>query len=155
MSAQADEIEARVRSIYERAAFVQALGIRLESAAAGTVTAVLPVRPDHLQQDGLVHAGVLATMADHAAGAAAVTGVAPEETVLSVEFKLNLLRPARGPELRVRAEVLRQGRRLCVVESSVFGGPRDAPELVAKATVTLAVVPADVGRRGALRPGRT
>ena len=145
MSGTADSLLERVVALYARAPFVVALGMRVELAEPGVVVAALDVRPDHLQQDGFIHAGVQAALADHTAGAAAYTGVAPGETVLSVEFKLNLLRPGTGAVLRARAEVLRQGRRLVVVETSVFGGPTGAPVLVSKATVTLAVVAADVG----------
>jgi uncharacterized protein (TIGR00369 family) len=145
MSGTSASLLERVAALYARAPFLVALGIRAESAEPGVVVAVLTVRPDHLQQDGFIHAGVQAALADHTAGAAAYTGVAPGETVLSVEFKLNLLRPATGTVLRARAEVLRQGRRLVVVEASVFVGPAEASVLVSKATVTLAVVAADVG----------
>jgi uncharacterized protein (TIGR00369 family) len=133
-----------VAALYAAAPFIVALGIHPESAEPGVVTAALALRPDHLQQNGFVHAGVQATLADHTAGAAGYTLVAPGESVLTVEFKLNLLRPATGDRLRARAEVLRQGRRLVVVESSVFT-KGNAPLLVAKATVTLAVVRRESG----------
>jgi uncharacterized protein (TIGR00369 family) len=148
VSANPTDLLARVTAMFDRAPFIRAVGIVPESAAPGVVTALLPVRPEHLQQDGFVHAGLQATLADHAAGAAALTTVGPDQTLLSVEFKLNLLRPATGPLLRARAEVLRAGRRLVVVECSVFGERASARVLVAKATVTLAVVAADVGTSG-------
>lgn len=88
-----------------------------------------------------MHAGVQATVADHTAGCAGLTLLAAEELILSVEFKINLLRPAQGSSLRCRAEVLKPGRTLVVAESSVYAGGPQEEVLTAKATVTLAVVP--------------
>lgn len=74
-------------------------------------------------------------MADHSAGTAAATLIQPGQYVLTVEFKINLLRPAKGERLRCRAEVLKPGKTLLVVESALFTG-----KLVSKATVTLAIL---------------
>ena len=103
-------------------------------------TTNLIARPEHLQQDGFFHAGVQATLADHTAGAAAATLMAPGEIVLTAEFKINLLRPAQGERLRGRADVLRAGKTLTIVESSVFAQNDHQEKLVAKAMVTLALV---------------
>jgi uncharacterized protein (TIGR00369 family) len=96
--------------------------------------------PRHYQHHDFVHAGVQATIADHTAGAAATTLIRDTELVLSAEFKINLLNTARGEALRCRAEVLKAGRMLVVVESEVFAVSGEKERLVAKATVTLAVV---------------
>lgn len=138
---------AKVQSIFEKAAFIQDLGLRLGTVSAGEVETLLAVLSRHLQQDGVVHAGVQATMADHTAGMAAASLVAPPETVLSVEFKLNLLRPAVGEALRCVATVLRQGRTLIIAESEVFAREGGRERLASKATVTLAVVEEERLRR--------
>lgn len=131
----------RVAAALESATFVQALGIQIEGVGPGWVATAVALRPDfHMQQDGYVHAGVQATLADHAAGMAALTLATAEQRVLSVEFKINLLRPAVGDRLTCRAEVLKAGRSLTVVESAVSAWRGDASQLVAKATVTLAVL---------------
>jgi uncharacterized protein (TIGR00369 family) len=132
-----------VASMFEKAAFIQHLGIRVVAAADGRCETVMPVRPEHLQQDGFVHAGVLATIADHTAGGAAGTLLTAEQGVLSIEFKINMLRPAKAAELSCRATVLRGGKTISVTESEVYAGDK----LCAKATVTLAVVPADKPQR--------
>jgi uncharacterized protein (TIGR00369 family) len=132
----------RARSIFTRAAFARDLGIRLEDAGPGWCESVLEVEPKHMQQDGYVHAGVQATIADHTAGGAAATLAAEGDLVLSVEFKINFLRPALGERLLCRASVLRQGRSLQVAESEVFAERDGNRKLVAKAMVTLALVPA-------------
>jgi uncharacterized protein (TIGR00369 family) len=136
----ADTIE-QVQAIFERSAFVSDLGVSLEALGPGWCETSLAIQPRHLQQNDFVHAGVQATLADHTAGAAASTLVQAGLTVLSIEFKINLLRPAIGQRLRCRADVLRGGRTISVVEAAVYAGAGDQEKLTAKATVTLAVVP--------------
>ncbi|HYF64058.1 MAG TPA: PaaI family thioesterase [Herpetosiphonaceae bacterium] len=132
---------ARVREIFERSAFVTDLGVSLEALGPGWCETSLAIQPRHLQQNGFVHAGAQATLADHTAGAAASALVPDDMAVLSIEFKINLLRPAVGRRMRCRADVLRGGRTVSVVEAAVYAGDGDDWKLTAKATVTLAVVP--------------
>jgi uncharacterized protein (TIGR00369 family) len=132
----------KVREIFQRAAFIDDLGIGLSDLGPGWCESALEVAPKHRQQDGFVHAGVQATMADHTAGGAAATLAAEGEHVLTVEFKINFLRPALGDRLRCRSAILRQGRTLHVAESEVYARRDGNEKLVAKAMVTLALVPA-------------
>ncbi|MFQ5407567.1 MAG: PaaI family thioesterase [Anaerolineales bacterium] len=129
-----------VEAIFASAPFIDALGVRLLDVGPGWCETELVVRPDHLQQDDFIHAGVQATMADHSSGAAAGSLIAPDETVLTVEFKINLLRPAHGERLFCRAEVIKPGRRITVSESDVYAVQDAERRHVARATVTLAIV---------------
>lgn len=131
----------RVEAIFRKAPFLENLGVKFLGCGPGWCESGLQVQNYHKQQNRLVHAGVLATLADHTAGAAAGTLIAPGEIVLTVEFKINLLRPGKGQNLRARAQVLKPGRRFSVVESEVFAADADSEKLVAKATVTLAILP--------------
>ncbi|NIA14956.1 MAG: hotdog fold thioesterase [Nitrospiraceae bacterium] len=131
-----------VESVFGRARFIRDLGIELEGLGPGWCESRLQLTERHLQQDDYVHAGVLATMADHTAGASGQTMAAADGIVLTVEFKINFLRPATGEWLRCRAEVLKAGQSLIVSESEVYASLDGAEKLVAKATVTLAVVAA-------------
>ncbi len=126
--------------LFKRSPFIADLGLRLESAGHGECATVLPLQPRHLQQDGYVHAGVQATMADHTAGAAAVTLIECGQIVLTAEFKINLLRPAKGERLICRSRVLKQGKQLTVVESEIFCAKPDTEYLASKATATIVVV---------------
>jgi uncharacterized protein (TIGR00369 family) len=136
------DYEAKVRAIVEKAAFVGDVGVVVTQMGPGWCESSLDVRPRHLQQNGYVHAGVLATMGDHTAGAAAGTLVGADEGVLTIEFKMNFLRAALAERVRCRSQVLRHGRRLSVVESELFAQAQGKDEkLVAKMTVTLAIVP--------------
>lgn len=121
--------------------FMNLLGIEAVSIAAGQVVTRVLVRDELRQQDGFVHAGVAATMADHSAGGAAATLMRADQTPLTVEFKLNLLRPAVGRALVCESVVLKAGKTLSVAESAVFAEDDQGDrKLIAKAIVTLAVV---------------
>ena len=126
--------------IFNAAPFVANLGIRLVSLGSGTCETELDVEPRHLQQDGFVHAGVQATMADHTAGGAAATIIEPDHIVLTVEFKINLLRAAKGDRLTCRSKVLKPGSRLIVVESEVQCENDGTSILVSKTTASIATV---------------
>lgn len=109
----------------------------------GRCEAAIEVRPHHLQQDGYVHAGVISTLADHTAGYAAYSLAPPGTRVLSVEFKINLLAPGDAVRLVCRANVIKPGRRILVVESDVFGIAEGQETHIAKALLTMAAVPAE------------
>lgn len=129
-----------LRAAFTAAPFIASLGMDLESLSAGHCRTSLRVGRHHLQQNGVVHAGVLATMADHTAGAAAWSVLAAGSHPLTVEFKINLLRTASGPTLQCRSQVLKAGRAIVVAESEIFALVDGKESLLAKATVTLAVV---------------
>lgn len=135
-SAYMDEI----RRLFDAAPFIRDLGLELVAISPGRCETMLPLATRHLQQDGVVHAGVLATMADHTSGTAGASLIAAGDYVLTAEFKINLLRAARGARLHCIGTVLKPGRRLIVAESEVFDGDPGSAKLVAKATVTLAVM---------------
>lgn len=125
---------------FSHAPFVAHLGIELEALGPGWCEAGLALQPWQLQQTGVAHAGVIATLADHCAGAAASTGLAPGEFVVTAEYKINLLRGARGERLHCRAEVLKPGQTLVVVEASVYALRGPEREMVARLNATMAVV---------------
>jgi uncharacterized protein (TIGR00369 family) len=129
-----------IQRIFRSARFISDLGIELESVGDGACETTLEIKDRHLQQDGFVHAGVHATIADHTAGVAAATLIRENKMVLSVEFKINLLRAARGQRLNCRAKVLKPGRRISVVESSVYCVSDGEERLVSKMTATMAYV---------------
>lgn len=121
--------------------FLRLIGMEPVSVEAGRVVSRLVVREELHQQNGYVHAGVISTMADHTAGAAAATLMDPFSMPLTAEFKVNLLRPALGGVLVCEATVLKPGKAITVAESEVYAeDDQGGRKLVAKATVTLAVV---------------
>lgn len=119
------DFEARVRGSFAKQTIMGLLGASLHRVELGRVSVVLPARADLCQQDGFFHAGVSTTIADSAAGYAALSLFDPQTEVLSTEFKVNLLAPAIGDRLRAVATVLKPGRTLTVVEADVFADTGD------------------------------
>lgn len=136
----------RIRALFAETPFMRHLGVELLGCSPGRCETRIRVQPWQHQQDGFVHAGVQATLADHTAGGAAGTLMAKDEAVLTVELKINMLRPALGEELRCVAVVLRPGARITVVEAEVFTRRGADEKLTAKAMVTLTFVPARPAR---------
>jgi uncharacterized protein (TIGR00369 family) len=100
------------------------------------------VKNEHRQQDGFVHAGVIATMADHTSGYASFTTVSEKFRILTVEFKINYLKPAIGPVIICRSKVINNGKKIKVVEAEVFSVANGSEKLVAKGMFTQAAVAA-------------
>ena len=117
-------------------------GIRATHAAAGCFEAQLTVGPQHGQQDGFVHAGLVATMADHTAGYAAYTLVPENVSILTIEFKINYFKPVVGDRVICRSKIIHQGRRILVGESELFSVLENMEKRVSKAVVTLMAVSA-------------
>ena len=107
------------------------IGAELTLVAPGVIEITLPYRKDLTQQHGYVHAGIITTIADSACGYAAYTLMPPGSDVLAVEFKVNLMRPAKGEKFVARAEVIKSGRTLTVVRADVHALSGGQRELVA------------------------
>lgn len=129
--------EARVRASFARQAFMATLGASLVSIRPGEVVLELPHREDLTQQHGSLHAGVLASVADSACGYAAFTLMPEGRAVVSVEFKANLLAPARGERFRATARVVRAGRTLTVCTAEVVAIEGEKETLVAVMQATM------------------
>jgi uncharacterized protein (TIGR00369 family) len=129
-----------IEQAFRAAAFVNEVGIRLLDCGPGWCETALTIAPRHLQQTGIVHAGVQTTIADHTAGGAAIALLGEGEYILTAEFKLNLLRAGRGESLWCRAQVLKPGRRLSFVESDVYAVSGEKKILISKMTATMAVM---------------
>lgn len=132
---------AEVERSFAQQPIMNLLGAELSLVAPGVIEITLPFRPDLAQQHGYLHAGVIATIADSACGYAAYSLMPAGSDVLSVEFKVNLLRPAQGETFVARAEVIKAGRTLTVVRADVFGINGNADrELVATMQGTMMCV---------------
>jgi uncharacterized protein (TIGR00369 family) len=114
-------IQDRIRSSFDRQGLMAHLGARLSHIAPGRVHIVLPSRPEVTQQHGYFHAGATSSIADSAGGYAAFTLFPENTSVLTVEYKINLLSPAEGNYLEAVGEVLKSGRTLTVCRLEVYG----------------------------------
>jgi uncharacterized protein (TIGR00369 family) len=110
-----------VERSFARQSIMKLIGAKLSLIEPGVIEITLPYRADLTQQHGFLHAGVVTTIADSACGYAAYSLMPAGSEVLSVEFKVNLLRPAQGESFVARAEVIKAGRTLTVVRADVFG----------------------------------
>lgn len=134
-----DFAEAVSRSFAQQP-IMELIGACLTLIEPGVVEITLPYRKDLTQQNGYLHAGVVTTIADSACGYAAFTLMPPGSSVLSVEFKVNLLRPAKGEEFLSRAEVIKAGKTLTVVRADVFALAENKRTLVATMQGTMMCV---------------
>ena len=132
----AADMEARTRASFERQAAMKAIGATVAHVAPGEVDLRMPYDAALSQQHGFVHAGIIATLADSACGYAAFTLMPEDGGVLSIEFKTNLLSPARGERFRFVGKVVKAGRTISVCEGQAFAGEK----LVATMTCTLMAI---------------
>ena len=131
--------QARVRDSFARQAVMGTLGATLDTVDAGRVVIAMPHRPELTQQHGFLHAGIVATLLDSACGYAAFSLMPADAAVLTIEFKVNLLAPARGPWLRCEGWVVKAGRTISVVEGKAWQHEAGGPETLC-ATMTATVM---------------
>jgi len=115
------DFEQKVRNSFLRQPFMQYLGAEMTAVGPGVCEICVPFHPQLTQQHGFFHAGVSGAIADSASGYAAFTLMPTQASVLTVEYKLNLVAPAQGEWLVTRAQVIRNGRTLKVCRAEVFG----------------------------------
>jgi uncharacterized protein (TIGR00369 family) len=125
------ELVARVQSSFDRQAFMQTVGARLVSVEPGHVVIEWPFSSHLTQQHGFLHAGVVAAVADSACGYAALSLMPRGVAVLSVEFKVNLMKPAAGEHFRATGKVIRAGRTLSVCAAEVEARVGEKQTLIA------------------------
>lgn len=134
------DAEARVRQSFARQAYMETLGAELVHVDEGEVDIALPFSERLVQQDGFLHAGVVAGATDSACGYAALTCMDAAAEVLTVEFKIHLLAPAAGEQLVARGRVIRAGRNLTVCRGDAVTVSEGRERHVATMTATLIAV---------------
>ena len=110
-----------IKQSFAKQTIMSLIGAELSRVEPGVIEITLPYRADLAQHHGFLHAGVVTTIADSACGYAAYSLMPPKSEVLSVEFKVNLLRPAKGEVFLAAAEVIKSGKTLTVARADVFG----------------------------------
>lgn len=131
-----------LRNFFRSSPFMLDLGVEPTAVQDGQVGTTLAILPRFMQHTGQVHAGVMATLADHSMGAAAQTLAAPGQLAITAELKTSLLRPGRGERLVCEARVIKHGRSLSFTEAEVFAEAGGQRVLVLKASATMALVAA-------------
>jgi uncharacterized protein (TIGR00369 family) len=135
-----DGWEARVRDSFARQGAMALVGAAIVDVAPGYCAIVLTPRPEVSQQHGYVHAGILATLVDSAGGYAAFTLFAEDSSVLTVEYKLNVLAPAQGARIVAEGFVVKPGRTLAITRGEVHAEENGKRTLVAIMQQTLIVM---------------
>ena len=120
-----------IKGSFAKQTIMGLIGAALTRVEPGVIEITLPYRADLAQQHGYVHAGIITTIADSACGYAAYTLMPAGSDVLAVEFKVNLLRPAKGETFVARAEVIKPGRTLTVTRADVHAFTGEQRELIA------------------------
>ena len=137
--------EARVRESFSRQSHMATLGAEIVFIAPGVVHLAFPFAAQFCQQNGFMHAGAIASVADSANGYAAYTLAPPDADVLAVEFKINLLAPAQGAGFLACGRVLRPGRTLTVCQADVFTSGAAERTLIATMLSTIILRPRSSG----------
>jgi uncharacterized protein (TIGR00369 family) len=119
---------------------MQLIGARMARIAPGACTIELPCRDDLTQQHGYIHAGIVSMIVDSAGGYAGFTLFPADASVLTVEYKLNLVAPATGERLVAEASVVKPGRTLVITRGEVYAERAGARTLCAIMQQTLIVM---------------
>lgn len=136
------DFETRTRESFARQAAMGTLAATVDTVAPGRVVIAMRHRDALTQQHGFLHAGIVSTALDSACGYAAFTLMPADAAVLTIEFKINLLAPARGPEFRFEGAVTKAGRTISVVDGRAWqhAAPGAEPQLIATMTATVMTV---------------
>jgi uncharacterized protein (TIGR00369 family) len=143
MNERDPDFEPRVRASFAKQQLMTTIGATLDRVESGRVDIRMPFRDDLTQQHGFLHAGVIATIADSACGYAALSLMPSRADVLSIEFKVNMLSPAKGDAIVARGEVIRAGRSIMVCRADVYSITGADEKLVAAMQGTMMVVNRD------------
>ncbi len=134
------EFEARVRASFARQAAMATIGASMVRASPGEVVIELPYAAHLTQQHGFLHGGIVGTALDSACGYAGSTLMPAEVGVLSIEYKINFVAPAKGQTFRMVGTVVKPGRTITVVEGRAFAIDEGREKLVATMSTTLMAV---------------
>ena len=130
----------RVRNSFGLQGAMHTMGARLGAVSPGAVDIELDWAPGLTQQHGFLHAGMLAAALDSACGYAGFTLMSDDAAVLTIEFKINLLAPARGERFRMEGRVIKPGRTITVCEGRAFAIDNHQDKLIATMGCTLMAV---------------
>ncbi len=140
------DFEERVRASFERQNAMRSLGAELTVVRPGTIEIEMPFSESLTQQHGFLHAGVISTALDSACGYAAFSLMPADATVLTIEFKVNLLAPGKGERFLFRGSVTKPGRTIIVADGQAYAlGASGPARLIATMTGTMMTV---TGRHG-------
>ena len=130
-----------IENYLERQHFMKHIGFSLTEIEAGITGGYMDITQTHHQQGGLVHGGLIATIADITAGFAAYSLVPPEHHVVTGEIKLSYFSPGNGPVLYSKGWVIKQGKKINFCEAEVWNISGEDKKLIAKASASMVIIP--------------
>jgi uncharacterized protein (TIGR00369 family) len=131
----------RCRASFARQRAMALIGARMAAIAPGSCEIELPFRAELTQQKGFVHGGIVGMIADTACGYAAYSLMPASASLVTVEYKINILAPGRGERLLARAEVIKSGRTLSITRGEVYAEQGGVQTLCAVMQQTLMMLP--------------
>lgn len=137
------DFESRIRASFGRQGLIHTLNGKIGYIGPGELHIEAPFDERFTQQDGFLHAGIVTTLMDSACGYAAYTLMPADSRVLSVEFKVNFLNPARGERFRAEGRVAKSGRTISVCEGKLFALQNGRASLVAMMQATMICIRKD------------
>lgn len=140
----AADYEDRVRSSFARQSAMSTIGAELTLVTPGIVEIEMPFSDQLTQQHGFLHAGVISTALDSACGYAAFSLIGDNSSILTIEFKVNLLAPGKGERFLFRGSVTKPGRTIIVADGQAYA-ISDEAKLIATMTGTMMIIS---GRQG-------
>jgi uncharacterized protein (TIGR00369 family) len=135
------EFESRIRTGFSRQMVMQTIGARMNRIRPGEVRIELPFSPALTQQHGYLHAGIVGIIVDSACGYAAYTLMPADSEVLTVEYKINFLAPAKGKTFVATGRVVKPGRTLTVCSGEVWAHTGSKRTFVAAMQATMICIP--------------
>ncbi|MFZ2100551.1 MAG: PaaI family thioesterase [Oricola sp.] len=135
-----EEFERRARDSFARQPAMETIGAVLTEVRRGFVEIVFPFDGKLTQQHGFIHGGIVSAALDSACGFAALTTIPADAGVLTIEFKVNLLAPAKGEEFRFEGNVIKPGRTIIVVDGGAFAHSGGEMKRIATMTATMMAV---------------
>lgn len=130
----------KVRKSFDQQGVTKTLGLEIDSLSSGEIVLSMPFNEAFTQQHGFLHAGIVTTGLDNACGFAAFSQMPAESEVLTVEFKTNLIAPAKGERFLFKAETVKTGRTLSFVEAKAFAVNEGEEKLIATMSATMIAV---------------
>jgi uncharacterized protein (TIGR00369 family) len=134
------DYQEKVKKSFSEQSVMKTIGASIEAIGAGEVEIEFPYQSNLTQQNGFIHAGIISTVLDSACGYAAFSLMPEDASVLTIEFKINLLSPAKGDRFRGYGKVKKSGRNISVAEGELYAFSDQGKKLVATMVGTLMAV---------------
>lgn len=137
---ESDDFRERIRASFDRQKTMETIGAVLTRVEHGSVEIEMPFDEKLTQQHGILHAGIISAALDTACGYAAYSVLDETASILTIEFKVNLLSPGRGERFLFRGDVTKPGSTIIVADGRAYALSDGPAKLIASMTGTMMVI---------------